>query len=57
MSSNDKENEAIDRQRPIADAALAVEDTAIKAAVMLDQLKSGWLWALITHKPTQTPKA
>ena len=43
----------LERQRPIADAAAAVEATAARAAVMLDQIKQGWLWALLTRPAKQ----
>jgi hypothetical protein len=46
----------LERERPIADAAAAVEAAAAKAAAMLDELKRGWLWALLTKKSTAKPK-
>lgn len=41
--------------RPVGDAADAVHLTAIKALNMLQELQAGWLWQLLTRKPT-TPK-
>jgi hypothetical protein len=46
-----------ERDRPIADAAAAVEAAAAKAAAMLDELKRGWLWAILTLPPSPKPKA
>lgn len=36
------------RDRPIAEAALAVEETAKHALAMLQELQAGWLWKLLT---------
>lgn len=37
--------------RPLADAAAEVQALAADARAILADLKTGWLWALLTIKP------
>jgi len=40
------------RDRPIPNAADQVAAVAAKAEAMLDELRAGWLWKLLTAPPT-----
>jgi hypothetical protein len=46
------EKQTDDRDRPIQDAAMQVEQLAIEAQAMLEALSEGWLWKLLTIKPS-----
>jgi hypothetical protein len=53
---NNKLTNELNRDKPIADAARAVENTALKASAMLDELKQGWLWSLLCRQCNQKVK-
>jgi hypothetical protein len=43
----------MDPSRPIPDAADQVRNAAQLAATMLSELRTGWLWQLLTRPPTR----
>jgi len=40
-----------ERDKPVMNAAKAVQDTAEHALLMLKELQAGWLWRLLTIEP------